>query len=438
MTFRWKARPEEDKQITIEIELHKESELDAATYASTRVFSGKDSYIDVGLRPIDASGNHVNQGHILRSSPISLSRYAADGYWIADQIKITDANGNKRFSGQKDFGWQLYIDNPLADDVPPVYVPNSVQLSLADARTSNGRFYQILTVEWRILEKIGIQHVSVSINDENTKTYSLFGYGSAKEYDAVNKQWIARVHLDVADHWQTGIHKVQYISMRDIAKNPQKVYFSDYTGGLSDTSVQIDEIPASIYIQTTTPDSLPPELDLNRITVNAKPTRPEAPNGETIVDITFRAKDNISGVHIFSLYLRDPNGERHHFWGDRNPGIYFQGDPSVYQTYHKTIVLPIGSIPGTWGLAELNIQDKAKNKLRADFTEIVRFEVTDTEKQVKYDLNADGNVNVLDLVIVSQAIGNASEKDEGVDADINADGAVNVLDLVQIANQLSQ
>ena len=305
-------------------------------------------------------------------------------------------------------------------------------------RPRNGRFYQILTVEWQILEKNEMQHVSVSINDENTETYSLFGYGGAEEYDAVNKRWIARVHLDVADYWQTGIHKVQYISMRDIAKNPQKVYFSDYTGGLSDTSVQIDEIPTSIYIQTTTPDSMPPELDLNRITVNAEPTRPEAPNGETIVDITFRAKDNISGVHTYSLYLRDPNGVRHHFWGDRNPGIYFQGDPTVFQTYEKKIVLPVGSIPGTWGLSELNIQDKAKNKLRADFTEIVRFEITDTEMQAKYDLNADGSVNVLDLVIVSQAIGHPAGKNEGVNADINADGAVNVLDLVQIANQLSQ
>lgn len=44
----------------------------------------------------------------------------------------------------------------------------------------------------------------------------------------------------------------------------------------------------------------------------------------------------------------------------------------------------------------------------------------------------------LDLVIVSQAIGNASVKDDGVNADINADGAVNVLDLVQIASQFSQ
>ena len=428
--------PEADKQITIEIELHKESELDAASRASMRVFSGKNSYMDVGLHPVDAHGQRVSTGHILRSSPIKLSRYAASGYWIADQIKITDANGNKRFSGQKDFGWQLYIDNPLADDEPPIYVPNSVRLSLSDAKTSNERFYQILTVEWRILEKNEMQHVSVSINDENTETYTLFGYGSAKEYDAVSKQWIARVHLNVTDYWQTGIHKVQYISMRDIAKNPQKVYFSDYRGGLSDTSVQIDEIPASIYIQTTTPDSMDPELDLNRITVKAKPTRPEEPNGETIVDITFRAKDNISGIHTFSLYLRDPNGGRHHFWGDRNPGIYFQGDPSIYQTYHKTIVLPIGSIPGTWGLAELHIQDKAKNKLRADFTEIIRFEISDAPTFAKSDLNGDGNIDILDLVVVTQKIGQAGDGDagDGINADLNGDGAVNILDLVIIAN----
>ena len=371
------GEPEEDKQITIEIEIHKESGLDAAKSAHTRVYSGKNSYLDVRLYPIDTDSQRVNAGHIFRSNPISLSRYAAHGYWVANQITLTDANGNERHSGQKDFGWKLYIDNPLADCEPPEYVPNSMQLSLSDATTEEGRTYQILTVQWQILEKNGIQHVSVSLNDENTETYSLFGYGYDEKYNPETQQWTVSVPLNVADYKQSGIYAVQNISMRDVAKNPQTVYFSNYEGGLSDTSVRIDEAPATIEIQTANPDITPPFLDLNRITVNAEPTHPEAPNGETRVDITFRAKDDISGVHIFSMYLRDPNGVRHHFWGNRNPGNYFLGDPTIYKTYEKAIILPIGSIPGTWGLAEINIQDKAKNKLRADFTEIVRFEVDD-------------------------------------------------------------
>ena len=124
--------------------------------------------------------------------------------------------------------------------------------------------------------------------------------------------------------------------------------------------------------------------------------------------------------------MRDPNGGRHHFWGDRNPGIYFQGDPTLYKTYQKTIVLPVGSIPGTWGLSEINLQDKANNTQRYDFTEIVRFEVTEDSP---FDLNADGEINILDLVIVANALGESDS-----DADINADGVVNILDLVLVAS----
>ena len=48
----------------------------------------------------------------------------------------------------------------------------------------------------------------------------------------------------------------------------------------------------------------------------------------------------------------------------------------------------------------------------------------------RVDLNADGVVNVLDLIIVANAFGTQSE------ADINGDGTVNVLDLISVAQRL--
>lgn len=51
--------------------------------------------------------------------------------------------------------------------------------------------------------------------------------------------------------------------------------------------------------------------------------------------------------------------------------------------------------------------------------------------KINFDLNADGAVNILDLVIVANAIGETDSE-----ADVNGDGAVNILDLVLVANQI--
>ena len=49
------------------------------------------------------------------------------------------------------------------------------------------------------------------------------------------------------------------------------------------------------------------------------------------------------------------------------------------------------------------------------------------------DMNGDGVVNILDLMIVASAIG---EEGQGMAADVNGDGVVNILDLVMVANEL--
>ena len=373
--------PEADKKITIEIELHRENDFDTAQAFGIRVFSERGSYFDIGLAPINSNGNHVSAGHIFRGH-YTLSKYAADGYWAPDQITLRDAQGNERHEAQTDFGWKLYVDNPLADDEAPVYIKNSMRLSLSEA-TEGGRPYQILTARWKLVEKNGISGIAAALHDGDLDTYSrpgAWGWGNDHPetgYDPETGE--ASVALVIPDYFPSGIWKLNYILMVDIALNSRGVYFTDSRDGLSDDEVAIDELPASINIQTKNPDTTPPVLDLNRITIEAEPTNPAAPNGETRVDITFRVKDNISGYRSTDMLLRDPQGVEHRFghWvSDADYyKIYFSGDPTVYKTYKQTIILPVGSVPGIWGLAEMTVWDKAQNKLIADFTEIVRFEV---------------------------------------------------------------
>ena len=369
------GEPEEDKLITVEIEIHGESDLDAAQSAYIRVFSEKGTFFDLAwMSPVDANGMSVASGHILRGQA-TLSRYAANGYWGPDAIRIWDAQGNERHESQTDFGWKLYIDNPLADCEPPVYVENSMRLSLSEATTEEGRFYQIVTARWKLVEKNDIKGVLARMNDNNRETYSR--RESWGEYNPETSE--ASVGLIFPDYFQSGTYSLNYILMKDVALNTRGVYFTDPGHALRDEQEVLDEFPATIDIVTTNPDSTPPELDLNGITIQAEPTHPEAPNGETQVDITFRIKDNISGYRSTDMLLRDPQGVTHFFrhYDEEFHDVYFSRDPTVYEIYHKTIVLPVGSPPGTWGLAEMTVYDKAQNALQADFTEIVRFELDD-------------------------------------------------------------
>ena len=112
----------------------------------------------------------MESGHILRGQ-VTVSRYAAHGYWAPDQITLTDAQGNDRHESQTDFGWKLHIDNPLADDEPPMYVKNSALLSLSEGM-ENGRSYQVLTARWKLFEESGIENVHAVVNDDTPETYS--------------------------------------------------------------------------------------------------------------------------------------------------------------------------------------------------------------------------------------------------------------------------
>ncbi|MDE0682502.1 MAG: dockerin type I domain-containing protein [Candidatus Poribacteria bacterium] len=432
------GEPEEDKRITVEIEIHGESHLDAAHSAYIRVFSEKGTFFDLAwMSPVDANGMPVASGHILRGQA-TLSRYAADGYWAPDAIRIWDANGNERYESQVDYGWKLYVDNPLADYKAPVYVSNSMRLTLSEATTKEGRDYQIVTAHWKFIEENGIKGVYAQMNDENRETYSR--RQSWGEYNQETGE--ASVGLIFPDYFQSGTYSLNYILMEDVALNSRGVYFTDPRHALRDEQEIIDELPATIDIVTTNPDSTPPVLDLNQITIRAEPTKPEAPDGETRVDIAFRIKDDISGYNSTDMLLRDPQGVthffRHYVPEPSYSNIYFSGDPTVYRTYHKTIILPVGSAPGIWGLAEMTVYDKAQNTFRADFTEIVRFEVNDALIYAKSDVNQDGSVNIQDLVIVANAIGHPGAADGELNADINTDGVVDILDLVQVANDIGE
>ena len=432
-----RGEPEEDKEVTIELEIHGESEFDTVTESLLRIFSAKGTFFDIWLFPIDSNGQRMprrSTSHILQGRK-TLSKYVHHGYWRPDKITLRDAQGNERHESQRDYGWKLYINNPLADDTPPEYVKGSMQLSLSQSE-ENGRPFHIITARWMIFEQVGMNrdgaNVYVRLNDASRATYSI----NADRYGTYNPETSeATVRVKIPDYYPSGKYKLNYIYMIDRALNRIHVYFTEPGDRVREDQKLADELPPVIEVQTTNPDTIPPVVDLNQITLKAEPTHPQAPNGETRVDITFRVKDNISGYLSAYMYLRDPHGtvkeHRHYVPSPNYSSVYYSGDPTEYQTYIKTVVLPVGSIPGTWGLAQMLVRDKGQNKIRLDFTEIIRFEVSEKWDGFRADFDGDGRIAFEDFLFFVAAFGIQSGQD-GFDPkyDLDNDGTVGFSDFL--------
>lgn len=368
--------PIEDKTVTVELELNIIDKLfDGAQKAIMRIFSEIGTFTDLYVYPVNSDGS------ILRGS-FTLSKYSKNGLWFTDQIVVTDTVGNQRFEGVDDFGWRMYVDNSMEDILAPQYVPNSLALALTQLTPSeiselsgltlseieeNGHEVQKLNITWDVLENIKMRDswpAYAQVTNPGSEAYRLEEHGT---FDSIVNQ--ASVDIYITEYYAPGHYGVPYIKMTDQALNVGRHYFSD--------SPQHEPL-SSVYVSTSpNPDVLPPEIDLNRITVTALPVNIAAPNGETLVTIVYYAKDDKSGLGKVSYRLLDPQGISHfeYHYHENFYQIFFVGNPSEWTEYEINVVLPQGSPAGIWGFQELNVSDKAHNTKNYNFVETMHFEI---------------------------------------------------------------
>lgn len=359
-----KGAPNEDKVVSVEIELnHIEGMQDGASAAITRISSphfidtdGKkqSQYYDMWLSPVD--GND----HILRGE-ITFDKHSKAGYWTAGDIRVTDNQGNQRFEGRNDCVWNMYLNNSLEDLESPKYESGSLKYTVTDV-VKEGHKVQKLNVSFKVTDNTGISRAMIRLA-KGEGSYS-FGdeYGTYDE-----KTQTMSIDYYITEFYPTADYYVEHISLYDLAGNYVMIQFSD-----SPTQ----EKRKLIHIVTENPDTEAPTLDLNRISVYAEPTHPEAPDGETLVTINYYARDDKSGYDIGYYTLLDPQGIGHseyHYIPGRG-SMFFEGDPTVWKRYTINCVLPQGSAPGIWGLASLNLKDKALNNQTYNFVETLIFE----------------------------------------------------------------
>jgi hypothetical protein len=423
----------EDKRITFRISLHVSENCDSvknpgcfqgASRGGFRVFSRVNTFYDVGLFPVTPAGD-VLEG------VLTIGKHAAAGWWQVVSIVLFDAVGNSRISKQssKDFGWKLYINNPLEDLDPPEYIKNSLKMevvSAGDPRASSAISgdEREMIISWRVRENIGLPdwwacYSALSYDDsfgsgangQRVFKGSSESYGNAVRFlqpqaDMATHECTARHRM--TRYWTAGAYYVPYIEFVDLARQGTGVRFS-FKG--KDKNI---EVAPEYALQTTNSDAIPPVLNIAAcksadltekcLRVSARPTNPQSPDGETIVDIYYWAYEdqplsNASGFDGGGFQFRDPQGKTFDFAldsgtsagvVDRSPSRLIDGNvyfscPKVAPVactavtevqYQARVILPVGSAPGTWGLTSFVVGDKVRNGRGYDFTELFRFDPT--------------------------------------------------------------
>lgn len=405
--------PNEDKIVRFEIELTiMNKAFDGAQQAQCRFLSSIGTMKDMWLTKQNENGS------ILRGE-FTLSKFAKSGYWIIPQINIWDAVGNQRLENNSTYGVKCFINNPLEDITPPLYVQNSLKMdsvfvkltdfsgrlavdacgSCADSITpTNAIKFEFKIEEKNKINPDGRAYARVflptfdSTNQYNIQPYSfdvqINGNGILNDFTDSTKG--ARFYFPVPDYYPSGFYSVSYLLMMDQALNERQVFFDKDTANKNYFSpplfINQRALRDSIYMKTKYPDLKPPVLDLNDIQIKATPTNPVSPNGETLFEMWLWIKDEsdfigkASGFAHGYYTLRDPQGLERSISMQSDLGNLFytiKPDSSIYgyKRYYFKTLLPAGSPPGIWGVSAIGLNDHAQNKKYYSFVEYVRFDV---------------------------------------------------------------
>ncbi|MDB4010941.1 Ig-like domain-containing protein [Polaribacter sp.] len=431
---------EEDKLVTIRATLNSEDpSIDGASGAYLRFSSSIGTIHDIGLSP----ENGQNQDSILVGTT-TFSYLEKSGYWNLDSFKVFDPVGNNRYENTSTVGMKLYIENPLEDILAPSYNYDYTYEIVEDRFTTGGNS-GTLAEDGELMKaiKISFSHYDASPtgrgyarmivpNDGDEEVYNRDIQGPAiiDEERGFNNGFNSDKHFEMYlllyDYLQSGYYSTTYSFVSDIAGNKGVVYHVKDTADFNiseDNKYKVfKEVRDSIYVETLYPDSIKPEIDINNITITAEPTNPEAPNGETRVDISILARDlsdftgHEAGVSAVHFTLRDPlggitgyqtgNGTMNHpnfITGDQN------GDGNnQWKLYNFNLLLPQGSPPGEWGMASAYVADKAGNWEEYSFVEYIRFDIIESEIELTSPLEVEitdkvVNANNVDSIEVSMS-----------------------------------
>ncbi|CRG98573.1 sporozoite invasion-associated protein 1, putative [Plasmodium relictum] len=369
--------PTENKQVKVDIYLLSTRGSDGcAKHAYARLFSEQQTYRDVFFFPKDGSEcSHHLYGEF------SMNPSESRGRWVSESLTFTGQNDINRYTGIGSFLFYIYINNQNEDLEKPIPLLNSISVHPYDSSDTENSLIrlQIMVLEDHMLKKQGGTYTNFASKDNNS--YSFFNYTYEMYEPEFNAEIIEKDYF-LSDISTNGFRQVssesckEYTDM-DISKlkcfqvvNPVSIpkycignrlylrQFSaeDEAGNQSMINISSDKFFADLKPGTERDTHEPVVYNVKVSSKSANKNH----DGETIVTVDFSVFDDLSGVFYIYIFLRDPHGGIHR--SSVNRSILPNG-VGMKNINHK-ILLPKGSMGGTWMLDEIKAVDRCKNESR--------------------------------------------------------------------------
>ncbi|GAW79265.1 sporozoite invasion-associated protein 1 [Plasmodium gonderi] len=372
-----KGNPSENKKVQIHINLlSSNGNKGCAKYAHARFFSEQQTYRDVFFYTADRS----ECSHVLYAE-FDVNSSESKGKWVAESLSFTGQNDIKRYTGLGSFLLYMYVNNQDEDIEQPLALLDSVQIYPYNGSGSEDSLLRLsmLILENTALKIHGGTFANFASTDNESYSYGNHTYSSYDpEFDvnALHNDYFVRdiktsgfrqVNMEACKaHTKMNVTNLKCFQVMNPVHIPQycvssRYYFrqmavEDEAGNQNIVNVTSDKYYADLKTSAIRDRTRP---TVTGVRVTSKPAN-EHHDGETEVTVEFGIHDDLSGLFYAYVHLRDPHGGIHSSHVNRT---LLPKGKDYAQVVHK-ILLPKGSMAGTWILDEIKAVDMCKNESR--------------------------------------------------------------------------
>jgi len=371
------GRLEEDKVAEIVVHLKHGDGFRSSVTGMTRVSPPGQAVDEQKTLNLKADPNTPN---VLRGT-LMFGRLQAAGFWTAKQIRLTDDIGLQRWVPLSEGSWRLFVNNRPASYSDPSgieYLAHSLKVKVdyavhkddkvsANVSTPDAVPRVTVTFKYRAAQGTWPEWPAMAriYRRKAVASYPVTRWGTCELDPGSGDVGTCTIPFMLNTH-RAGEWAVPEIYVQDASGQSWKQWYSDW---------RYDEPQTVFHVPGVGTDDTAPEVDMGSFKVVATAAKPSKPNGETLVSVSFKARDDASGVGYISYRLLDPEGGSHmgQLYHQNSDTRVFEGDATAWAEYVLITTLPVGSPAGEWGVEEIEVWDKAGNRKDVRLVNTLQF-----------------------------------------------------------------